>query len=66
MLDTVVEKIVQVYEEQMEDLYYLNIVKGEYKKCTKCGDIKLINKFNKNGKRGLKSMCKKCENIGKN
>ena len=66
MLDTVVEKIVQVYEEQMEDLYYLNIVKGEYKKCTKCGDVKLINKFNKNGKRGLKSMCKKCENIGKN
>lgn len=61
MLDTVVEKIVQVYEEQMEDLYYLNIVKGEYKKCTKCGDVKLINKFNKNGKRGLKSMCKKCE-----
>ena len=66
MLDTVVNKIVQVYEEQLENWYYLNICKEKYKKCNKCGEIKLINKFNKNGKRGLKSMCKKCENIGKN
>ena len=44
MLDTIVEKIVQVYEEQLEDWYYLNINKGKYKKCNKCGEIKLINK----------------------
>ena len=61
MLDTVIEKIVQVYEEQMEDWYYLNINKGEYKKCNKCGEVKLINKFNKNGKGGIRNMCKICQ-----
>ena len=61
MLDTVVNKIVQVYEEQLEDWYYLNICKGEYKKCNKCGEIKLINKFNKNGKGGVRNMCKICQ-----
>ena len=61
MLDTVVEKIVQVYEEKIEDIYYLNICKGEYKKCNKCGEIKLINKFNKNGKGGVRNMCKICQ-----
>ena len=60
MLDTIVEKIVQVYEEQLENWYYLNIRKGEYKKCSKCGEVKLINKFNKNGKKGYLSICKKC------
>lgn len=60
MLDTIVEKIVKVYEEQIEDWYYLNIRKGEYKKCNKCGEVKLINKFNKNGKKGYLSICKKC------
>ena len=61
MLDTVVNKIVQVYEEQLEDCYYLNICKGEDKKCNKCGEIKLINKFNKNGKGGVRNMCKICQ-----
>lgn len=61
MLDTIVEKIVKVYEEQIEDWYYLNINKGEYKKCNKCGEIKLINKFNKNGKGGIRNMCKICQ-----
>ena len=61
MLDTVVNKIVQVYEEQLEDWYYLNICKGEYKKCNKCGEVKLINKFNKNGKGGVRNMCKICQ-----
>ena len=61
MLDTIIEKIVQVYEEQLEDWYYLNICKGEYKRCNKCGEVKLINKFNKNGKGGIRNMCKICQ-----
>lgn len=61
-IDTIVNKIVSIYEEKMEDWYYLNICKGIYKKCSQCGEIKLINKFNKNGKRGYKSMCRVCEN----
>ena len=60
-LDIIVKNIVQAYEEQLEDWYYLNICKGEYKRCSKCGEVKLINKFNKNGKKGLKPMCKICQ-----
>nr|DAY69848.1 MAG TPA: restriction endonuclease [Caudoviricetes sp.] len=37
-----------------------NICKGEYKLCSKCNEVKLTNKFNKNGKQGLMPMCKKC------
>ena len=61
-LDKLVDRIVNVYEEKMEDWYYLNVCKGTYKKCSQCGEIKLINKFNKNGKKGYKSMCKDCQN----
>lgn len=60
MLDTIVKNIVQAYEEELEDWYYLNICKGKYKKCNVCGEVKLVNKFNKNGKQGLMPMCKKC------
>lgn len=60
MLNTIIKKITMVYEEKIEDIYYLNICKGEYKKCNVCGEIKLTNKFNKNGKQGLMPMCKKC------
>ena len=60
-LDTIVKNIVQVYEEELEDWYYLNICKGEYKRCSKCGEVKLVDKFNKNGSRGYKTMCKMCQ-----
>jgi hypothetical protein len=60
MLDTIVKNIVQAYEEELEDIYYLNICKGEYKRCNKCGKVKLVSKFNKNGSKGLLSICKKC------
>lgn len=60
MLGTIVKNIVQAYEEELEDIYYLNICKGEYKRCNKCGKVKLVSKFNKNGSKGLLSICKKC------
>lgn len=59
-LDRIVNKIVEIYEEELEDIYYLNIRKGEYKRCNKCGKVKLVSKFNKNGSKGLLSICKKC------
>ena len=59
-LNSVVDLIVKQYEKEYEEWYYLNIRKGEYKKCSKCGEIKLISQFDKNGKKGFKSMCKKC------
>ena len=59
-LDRVVELITKQYEEEYENWYYLNIRKGTYKTCNKCGKVKLVNQFDKNGKKGFKSMCKKC------
>ena len=54
--------IIKQYEEDYEDWYYLNIRKGQYKKCSRCGEIKLISQFNKEpkGKDGYKKHCKKC------
>lgn len=60
-LDKIVRKIINTYErEYAEKHYYLNVVKGKYKKCSKCGEIKLINYFDKNGKKGHRSNCKNC------
>lgn len=59
-LSRAVESIIKKYEEEYENWYYLNIRKGTYKTCSKCGEIKLISQFDKNGKKGFKSMCKKC------
>lgn len=60
-LDKIVRKIIDTYErEYAEKHYYLNVVKGTYKKCSKCGKVKLLQCFNKNGKKGYRSNCKSC------
>lgn len=60
-LDKIVDKVINVYEkEYMENHYYLNVVKGTYKKCSKCGDSMLIQQFDKKGKQGFQSQCKAC------
>ncbi len=55
--------------DQYLDYYYLNIEKGKYKKCNRCGQVKLANKkyFSKNSasKDGFYSICKKCRTIKK-
>lgn len=61
-------KIPQLIAEQAElqllDWYYLNVEKGKYKKCNRCGQIKLAhNKYfskNKTSKDGWYSICKCC------
>ena len=63
-------KIPKLIASQAEDdylyWYYLNIEKGKYKKCSRCGEIKLAhNKYfskNKTSKDGFYSICKKCRN----
>ena len=53
-------------EHEWLDWYYLNIEKGKYKKCSRCGQIKLANNRyfskNKTSKDSFYSICKKCRN----
>jgi hypothetical protein len=42
IITIIAQKSYDIYE----DWYYLNICKGTYKKCNKCGAIKLVSKFN--------------------
>ena len=59
-LDRAIDSIVKQYEKEYEEWYYLNIRKGTYKKCSKCGEVKLISQFSKNGNR-LRGNCKDCK-----
>ena len=58
--------IAEKAEEFFLDHWYLNEEKGQYKKCSRCGEIKLAhNKYfskNKTSKDGFYSICKKCRN----
>ena len=59
-LDRAIDSIIKQYEKEYEEWYYLNIRKGTYKKCSKCGEVKLISQFSKNGNR-LRGNCKDCK-----
>lgn len=59
----IAKDIANGFKEDKEDLIYLNKYKGEYKKCSKCGKVKLIQRFDKNGKKGHMSICKSCRRI---
>ena len=58
--------IASAAEDEYLDWYYLNIEKGKYKKCSRCGEIKLAhNKYfskNNTSKDGFYSICKSCRN----
>ena len=62
-----IPKIIASYaEDQFLNHYYLNEEKGKYKKCSRCGQVKLAhNKYfskNKTSKDGFYSICKDCRN----
>lgn len=61
-MDKIVNNIIKKYEEHYENWYYLNISRGQYKKCSKCGEIKLLQRFNKNARRkdGHENFCNIC------
>lgn len=59
IVNLIVKRIVAQYSKEYEDWYYLNIAKGEYKTCKRCGKTKLVSEFHKEGK-GYKSICKTC------
>lgn len=58
--------IASAAEDNFLDWYYLNVEKGVYKRCSRCGQIKLAhNKYfskNKTSKDNYYSICKKCRN----
>lgn len=58
--------IASAAEDQWLNWYYLNVEKGKYKRCSRCGQIKLAhNKYfskNKTSKDGFYSICKTCRN----
>lgn len=62
-----VNKLVDEYERVYEDnVYYLEIVKGKYKTCSVCGEVKLATERNfykdSTGQYGLRAECKQCFN----
>lgn len=68
-LDRIVKKITEVYEKEYAyKYYYLNVVKGKYKKCFVCGEIKMVSEYHKDsrGKDGYKCKCKYCSANYKN
>lgn len=60
------KEIVKVANEEFIDYMFLNHLKGNYKRCTKCGEIKLeTNKnfsINRTKSSDYYSICKKCRN----
>lgn len=67
IVNRLADSVIQEYERVYEDWYYLDRVKGKYKKCSKCGEVKIHSKFGKDNRisDGLKSFCKKCDNLSK-
>jgi len=60
----IIRKITQEYYVVYEDWYYLNVCKGKYKQCSKCGQIKLATDtyfgVHPNTDDGLYPSCKEC------
>jgi hypothetical protein len=56
-------------EDEFLDWWYLEVEKGQYKKCNRCGQIKLAhNKYfskNKTSRDGWYSICKKCRSAAR-
>lgn len=66
-LDNIVEKIIKEYKSRLEDYTYTYHVKGKYKSCSKCKEVKLVCEFGNDSrnKSGFKSICKRCDNLHK-
>jgi len=65
------KKMLNTYLESVDDWLYTYKIKGDFKKCSKCGETKVISNgryFGKNSitKDGFQSTCRKCDNLRKN
>ena len=59
-INSICKVIEKKYWEEYRERYYTYVVKGTWKKCSKCGETKLIHHFSKNKDR-YRPKCKKCE-----
>ena len=63
------KRIAEQAEDDELDWYYLTQEKGKYKRCSRCGEIKLAStryfSKNKTSKDQLYSICKKCRSVKK-
>ena len=61
-INRICRKIKKYCFEKFQDWVYLNFIKGQYKKCSKCGEVKLEFMFSPNLQNidGLHSYCKQC------
>ncbi len=61
------QMIASAAEDQYLDWYFMKKEKGEYKRCSRCGQIKLANNkyfsINKTSKDGWYSICKNCRSV---
>jgi hypothetical protein len=66
ILSLIARKVVKQYELIYEDWLYLNYLRGTYKTCSKCGEVKLVSKYSKDSTRkdGLDHKCKNCRILG--
>ena len=59
--------IASAAEDQYLDWYFTKEEKGQYKRCSRCGQIKLANNkyfsINKTSKDGFYSICKECRSV---
>lgn len=63
MFNSITNKILKKYGEKYEDWIGFNYKKSEWKICNKCGESKLLKRFDNepNGKMGVKTYCKMCK-----
>ena len=58
--------IASAAEDELLEWHFLNVEKGKWKRCSRCGQVKLAhNKYfskNKTSKDGFYSICKCCRN----
>jgi predicted XRE-type DNA-binding protein len=62
VLNKIAKKIIRQYKINYVEWHYTYVEKGVYKKCSCCGEIKLIHNFDvdKKNSDGYKNKCKEC------
>lgn len=69
IMDKLPREIAKMYKDSYEEFIYTHKLKGKYKSCSRCKEVKLFNKkyFRFRKDKGIyRSECRKCEKVAKN